>query len=237
LIFGGARANTDQLVIPLTGRSSQIVYQRPKLLSELRVQEVQEAALRVISRKGLAAATMREIADEAGIAKGTIYLYFKDRDDLLERTADFAFSKLGAELEATLPAIRDFPEKLTALIRTEVNFFDEHREFFRIYIALKNSPSEMHQTARRRRMCHPRYAVHLARLENMLRDAMERGEVRTADPARLALLVSESAVSLMLRRLTEDPPPKAEEDVSWLVDTLLHGLSARSLNRRQTLKA
>lgn len=212
------------------------MYQRPRLLSEFRVQELQEAALRVISRKGLAAATMREIADEAGIAKGTIYLYFKDREDLLERTADFAFSKLGAELEATLPAIRDFAEKLTALIRTEVNFFDDHREFFRIYIALKNSPAEMHQTARRRRMCHPRYAVHLARLEKMLREGMARGEVRRADPARLALLVSESAVSLMLRRLTEDPPPKAEADVSWLVDTLLHGLSAKASKAKKAVK-
>jgi AcrR family transcriptional regulator len=213
------------------------LHQRPKLLSELRVQEVQEAALRVISRKGLAAATMREIADEAGIAKGTIYLYFKDREDLVERTADFAFSKLGAELEATLPAIHDFGEKLTALIRTEVNFFDDHREFFRIYIAFKNSPAEVHQTARRRRMCHPRYAVHLARLENMLRDGIASGAVRRADPARLALLVSESAVSLMLRRLTEDPPPKAETDVSWLVDTLLHGLSARPPGALKVLKA
>jgi AcrR family transcriptional regulator len=203
------------------------LYHRPTLLSELRVQEVQEAALRVISRRGLAAATMREIADEAGIAKGTIYLYFKDREDLLERTAEFAFSKLGAELEATLPAMPDFSEKLTALIRTEVNFFDEHREFFRIYIALKNSPAEIHQTARRKRLCHPRYAVHLARVENMLREGIERGEVRDCDPARLALLVSESAVALMLRRLTEDSPPDAEKDVAWMADTLLHGLATK----------
>lgn len=200
------------------------------------MQEVQEAALRVISRKGLAAATMREIADEAGIAKGTIYLYFKDREDLLERTADFAFSKLGAELEATLPAIPDFDTKLTALIRTEVNFFDKHREFFRIYIALKNSPEQTHQPVRRRRTCHPRYAAHLARLENMLREGMARGEVRKADPSRLALLVSESAVSLMLRRLSEDSPPDAEEDVSWMADTLLHGLSAKRPKPTKALK-
>lgn len=212
------------------------LYHRTKMLSELRVQEVQEAALRVISRRGLAAATMQEIADEAGIAKGTIYLYFKDRDDLLERTAEFAFSKLGAKLEATLPAIPDFAEKLTALIRAEVNFFDEHREFFRIYIALKNAPSDIHQTARRRRMCHPRYAAHLARLENMLRQGMERGEVRNCDPARLALLVSESAVALMIRRLSEDAPRDAEEDVSWMADTLLHGLSAKALKAPKALK-
>ncbi len=81
---------------------------RSKLLSDLRVQEVQAAALRVISRKGLNGVTMQEIADEAGVAKGTLYLYFRDREDLLERAADHAFSKLETKLGSTLPQISDF---------------------------------------------------------------------------------------------------------------------------------
>jgi AcrR family transcriptional regulator len=202
---------------------------RSKLLSDLRVQEVQAAALRVISRKGLNGATMQEIADEAGVAKGTLYLYFRDREDLLERAADHAFSKLEAKLTSTLPQISDFTGKLVALIRSEIDFFDEHREFFRIYIALKHPPDELHQSARRKRMCHPRYASHLARLEAILAEAMNRGEVRKCDPSRLALFVSESAVALMLRRLTEDEPPAAEADVAWMADILLHGLAAKGI--------
>lgn len=199
--------------------------QRSPLITHLRVQEVQEAALRVISRKGLAGATMQEIADEAGLAKGTLYLYFKDREDLLERSADLAFSKLEERLEATLPQLPSFREKLFALIQTKILFFDEHREFFRIYVTLKNPPAEVHQSARRRRMCHPRYASHLLKLETMLREAMERGEVRSCDPARLALVVAESSIALMLRRLTENSPPAALEDVSWLADVLWNGLA------------
>lgn len=201
--------------------------QRSRPLPQIRVQEVQAAALRVITRKGIAGATMQEIADEAGVAKGTLYLYFKDRDDLVERTADHAFSQLTDRLDETLPGIPDFRGKLMALVRTEIAFFDEHREFFRIYIAYKQPPSELYQNARRRRSCHPRYANHLLRLETLLRDAMVEGEVRLCDPARLALLVSESTVALMLRRLAENEPPLAEEDVSWLVDFLLHGITAK----------
>ena len=194
-------------------------------LAEVRLHELQAAALRVISRKGLAGATMQEIATEAGVAKGTLYLYFKDRDDLLERTAEFAFSELTGRLEATLPALPSFEDKLRALIRAELEFFDEHREFFRIYITLKYPPGEVHQGARQRRLCHPRYAAHLGRLERLLREGMERGEVRPADASRLALFVSESAVALMLRRLTESSPPSAESDVDWMVDFLLKGLA------------
>jgi hypothetical protein len=61
----------------------------------------------------------------------------------------------------------------------------------------------------------------------MLREGMTRGEVRKCDPARLALFVSETAVALMLRRLTEDEPPPAETDVAWMADILLNGLAAK----------
>lgn len=170
---------------------------------------------------------MQDIADEAGVAKGTLYLYFRDREDLLERAADYAFSRLEAKLAETLPQISDFAGKLVALIRSEIDFFDEHREFFRIYIALKYPQDAVHQSARRKRMCHPRYSRHLARLEAMLGEGMTRGEVRKCDPARLALFVSETAVALMLRRLTEDEPPPAETDVAWMADILLNGLAAK----------
>ena len=80
-------------------------------------------------------------------------------------------------------------------------------------------------------MCHPRYAAHLLKLENVIREGMEQGQVRRCDPARLALVVSESAVALMLRRLHEDSPPRAEEDVSLMADVLLHGVTAKGTSR------
>ena len=53
---------------------------KEEVVHDFRVQSIQDAAMRVIARKGMAAATMQEIAEEAGVAKGTIYLYFRDRD-------------------------------------------------------------------------------------------------------------------------------------------------------------
>jgi AcrR family transcriptional regulator len=46
--------------------------------------EILEAALIVFSQKGYAAARMEDIAACAGITKGTIYLYFSSKDDLLK---------------------------------------------------------------------------------------------------------------------------------------------------------
>ena len=61
------------------------------------------AAQRVFARKGYRAASMREIAEEAGVAKGSIYLYFKSKDDLAMAAVAGIYDRIRqrmAELEA-----------------------------------------------------------------------------------------------------------------------------------------
>ncbi|MFQ6058255.1 MAG: TetR/AcrR family transcriptional regulator [Anaerolineae bacterium] len=55
---------------------------KERLIKERRAQ-ILEAATRVFARKGYRGATIREIAAEAGVAEGTIYNYFKNKDDIL----------------------------------------------------------------------------------------------------------------------------------------------------------
>src|SRR5215471_8133084 len=66
-----------------------------------RREQILAAASRVFARQGFHRSTVRQVAQEAGIADGTIYLYFRSKQDLLlallaelgrvgERTADFA---------------------------------------------------------------------------------------------------------------------------------------------------
>lgn len=198
---------------------------KEELVEGFRVQTIQEAALRVISRRGLAAATMQEIAAEAGVAKGTIYLYFKNRDELVHRTGDVAVSQLMETLETTLASPRPLPEQLRALIEAKLKFFDTNREFFRLYLAL--SQGEVESPARTRRRHQKQYQAYLDRLGALFRDAAEQGSLRPVDPFRLALFVAEGINAIILRRLSEESPPSLESDVEWMVATLLDGVSAK----------
>jgi len=58
-----------------------------------RPRQITSAALEVFSRKGYRAATMQEIAEAAGITKGTIYLYFKSKTDLFVETIRTQFDE------------------------------------------------------------------------------------------------------------------------------------------------
>jgi AcrR family transcriptional regulator len=91
---------------------------------EARRQAILEAALAVFVAQGFAAAKLDEVAEQAGVAKGTIYLHFKDKQDLFEQVVRAAVAPVIERLEA-LAMMPDVPadmvlKGLYELFRTEV---------------------------------------------------------------------------------------------------------------------
>ncbi|HKB78735.1 MAG TPA: helix-turn-helix domain-containing protein, partial [Thermoanaerobaculia bacterium] len=177
-----------------------------------------DAAMRVIARRGMSAATMQEIAEEAGVAKGTIYLYFRDREELVEKTFDGAITELSGRIETALSSEAPFDQKLRAVLSAEIGFFREHREFFRLYISLRRPEG------RQKRTCEPRYRARIERMAAVLRQAMERGEIRTMDPTRLALFLIEGSDAIVIERVLQEEPPPEQEDIDLIAGVILEGI-------------
>lgn len=198
---------------------------KEEVVQEFRIHSIQEATMRVIARKGMAAATVQEIADEAGVAKGTIYLYFRDRDDLVEKTFERAITGLGERLEAALATPGTFETKLRAMLAAKMMFFREHREFFRLYQSLRIPEGDAQQQRRQRRTCQPQYHSHITNVANALTEAMERGEVYRTDARRLALFIIEGSNAIVIERIMEESSPSEEADVELIARAILEGIS------------
>jgi len=180
--------------------------------------------MRVIARKGMAAATMAEIADEAGVAKGTIYLYFRDRDELVEKTFETAITGLHQQVDSMLAGAAPFEEKLRSMLRAAFAFFRENREFFRLYISMRFPEGSAQQQRRQKRTCQPQYRTRVDRMAEALSEAMRHGEVRQADARRLALFITEATNALVIERVMEEASPSEESDIELLATTILHGI-------------
>jgi AcrR family transcriptional regulator len=213
---------TDQPFSDVTMKSKEEVVQ------EYRIQSIQEATMRVISRKGMAAATMQEIAEEAGVAKGTIYLYFRDRDELVEKTFESAMAQLMEDIDRALDADIPFDEKIRAVMTAKISFFSRNREFFRLYLALRMPEGTPERQRRQKRTCQPQYRNRAQKLATVLEQAMERGEIRRVDPYRLALFIIEGSTAVILERLTEESSPIEAADVEFLAGLILDGVRKRS---------
>jgi AcrR family transcriptional regulator len=207
---------------------------KEEIVQEFRIQSIQEAAMRVIARKGMAAATMKDIADEAGIAKGTIYLYFHDRDDLVEKTFEGAIGQLQVRLDAALAVDAPFEQRLRNVIQTKVEYFREHREFFRLYASLRFPEGSAQQQRRHRRHCKPQYQAHVEGMAALLREAMQRGDVRKMDALRLAIFLIEGINAIVIQRVSEEVSPPEQADVDLIASTILNGIASRKHERSST---
>lgn len=201
---------------------------KEEVVQEYRIESIQDATMRVIARKGMAAATMQEIAEEAGVAKGTIYLYFRDRDELVEKTFETAMEKLFVQVDEALDRDIAFEDKLRAVISAQLEFFSQNREFFRLYLSLRMPEGTPAQQRRQQRTCHPRYRQRVDKLAQVLSQAIERGELRSVDADRLALFIIEGSTAVILERLTEKTSPPESADVDFLVGLIVDGIRKRS---------
>ena len=196
---------------------------REAVLERFRVESITEGALRAIARKG-ASATMQDIADESGISKGTLYLYFKDRDELLHRVSEGGLTQLLAKIEDIFSKGLPFEQTIRELVLTKLRFFDERRDLYRIHFELRFphgrdpfcAPTKKHKPP-------PEKQLYIDRLTRYFEEQLDRKE----DAPRLAVLFSETVVGLLFRRVPETAGPKLEDDAEFLSDLLLNGLSGR----------
>ncbi len=97
---------------------------------------IMNAALKVFSSKGYSPTVIEEIADEAGIAKGTLYLYFKDKEDLYYSTVMYVVENLEQTIK------REMDEEMPPLVALEklsiltIRFFAQNRAFINMYILI-----------------------------------------------------------------------------------------------------
>lgn len=191
------------------------------VVEEFRIRSIQEAAMKVIGRKGVSAASMQEIAEEAGISKGTIYLYFQNQQELLERTAEYIFAQLKERMELAFEAEGPFADRLRGMLRSQFEYFQQHADFLRAYGAMSADDEKC------ARLTKPVYQAYVQRFGKFLVDAMRKNEIRTVDARRLALFLTEGIGSVMFLRGEEKTHPSIDEEVEWIASTILEGVSRK----------
>ena len=188
---------------------------RRDVVTEFREAEILQAARQVFARRGFAEASMEEIAQVAGLAKGTLYLYYDSKRELYAAALRAGLVELCEALERAVAAAPSLSGRLEAYVRTKIAHFDEHRDFFRIYLAefgnaacVATDPDFRDLSLRQSRL-----------LERAIREAVKSGEVRGMAPAAAADAIADLTRGVILRRLVGwTGAPKVEKEVAFVVD-------------------
>ena len=95
--------------------------------------EILEAAERVFVRKGYLATTVEEIAQEAEFAVGTLYNFFKGKEELYTHVVEKIAQEFMDLLDERVLTEADPNSAIASLIELRLTHFEEHRGFFRVF--------------------------------------------------------------------------------------------------------
>ena len=97
--------------------------------------QILDAAIRVFARQGFHQSTVAQIAKEAGVADGTIYLYFKSKDDILFQFYEFKARQVFERFRQGVDEATHAVDKLRNLVRTHLSEFQNDINMAIVYQA------------------------------------------------------------------------------------------------------
>lgn len=183
---------------------------------------IQDAVVRILSREGAEALTMDRVAAEAGLAKGTLYLHFKDKQQLLTAVKDEALRPLWEELFAILDGPLAPAAKLERFVVRHLGYFDERRDLFRVLLWDR----QIAETTLRRQQSLP-FRGYVERVAKVFEEGARVGVFRPLDPQRLAAMLIEANIVTIGRRFVVAAPGPPEADARFVVDLFLNGVAVR----------
>lgn len=102
--------------------------------------DIMQAALGLIAEQGFHGAPMAEIAERAGVAAGTIYRYFENKDVLITELHRELEDKIMVDLQEDYPSGSPLRERFLCLNQRLLRYFIEHPLHFRYMEQYFNSP-------------------------------------------------------------------------------------------------
>ncbi|MEM6815623.1 MAG: TetR/AcrR family transcriptional regulator [Bacteroidota bacterium] len=113
-------------------RAFMSVKERRQREREARKQLILDASERLIKLKGIDVMTMTDVANEAELAKGTLYLYFKNKDQLLAALSLRGLHILLDLFKKAASSHENCKEKIKAMIRANFEYFKKYPAYYEL---------------------------------------------------------------------------------------------------------
>jgi len=198
----------------------------------IRHQQILDAAYEVFNQVGFFAATMDQIAERAEIAKGTIYIYFKSKEELyfslLLNGQDILISMLTDMKKRPAPPDQVLEETAKTLFR----FYREHTSYFRIFMVMQQEEMQAKLSPELSQQINDQATMILNLLSNQIQGAVDTGAFNSVSPWHVANILWGSFTGITQLAITREQLKVGTMDIDDLLslcfDMIRRGLSAES---------
>jgi AcrR family transcriptional regulator len=214
-------------VEPVPERVSSVLKRRTVKPTEERRRDILAAALAAFGSKGFNETTMDEIAQAAGVAKGTVYLYFDSKEHLLlALKKDFMRGLTDAIADITAEAIEqlsagkeiDYRDIIDDIFQTIADYHCQNRGALEVVVRQNPGPDLVQEAIELE-------GEFIQLLTNAFREGTKSGLVHTEDPEMTARLVNAAIRDNLAACLCYDEPKDIDRVVEGAKQLLYKALA------------
>ena len=195
------------------------------VVTEFRTSEILEAARKVFAKKGFHDATVDDIANAAGVAKGTVYLYYRSKQEVYLAALKFGIAQMYSALVEEVRRVSTTEEKLRALIAAKLAYFEENRDFFKIYYfelgKIPTHPGTIDSEFK------SLYLDQARLVESILKEGSRKKAIRNLRTDQAAFAISDLIRGVVTQRVLGWTKSKISQDVEFIFDLIWKGIAAQ----------
>ncbi len=184
--------------------------------------EILEAAERLFARKGFFPTTMSEIAEEAEFGTGTLYKFFKSKEDLYFTLINEKVEEINHLVRAELRQKGSVIERIKKILELQFQFTEKNRDFFRIYIS-ERSRFEWNVKEDLGKGVHNKMVSYIRLLAQVMKEGIRKGELKSISPFDLAHALVGIVNSFIFEWIISPKPYSLISKVDTVLEIFLNG--------------
>ena len=193
-------------------------------------EEILLAAEKVFADKGFFTTKMTDIANKAEFGTGTLYKYFKSKEDLYFTLIDEKMEEFNQLVKAVFSQKTTSIKKIEKVLRLLSEFIERNRDFFRIYISEMNR-FEWTIKDDLGKAIYKKMVAYIKILSEVLKQGVKEGEFKSMSPLDLAHALVGIVNSLVFEWLISSKPYSLDSKVDNILEIFLRGAQCSERRR------
>lgn len=193
---------------------------------EVKKKQIIQAAIQVFAHNGIAKSKMIDIAKTAGIGKGTIYEYFRSKEEIFAEAYNTFFADMKVSLLATLAEVDDPIEKLKRLSNLTFHFLEtETKDFAAVMMdfwaeGVRTKNDEMLEIVNLKRT----YTEYRNLIGDIVQEGINKGILKKVDVNACSAILIAALDGILLQTIIDPNVINLEDVEKTLSETLISGL-------------
>ena len=193
-----------------------------------RQEEILEKVVLLFAEHGYADTDTQFLADQLQVGKGTLYRYFRSKEELFLAAVDFGLRKLHEHVCTSVTQAADPMDRIRQGVRGYLAFFVEHPEVVELMIQERAIFRNQ-----RKSTYFQRRSEFSKQWQELYRQLISEGLLRDMPPERISNIVSELLYGAMFTNFFSGRVPDFESQAADIMDVVLEGILSDSQRQRR----